>query len=291
MRIRFTKMQGLGNDFVVLDETRERLPLQACHYRFMADRHFGIGADQILTLRPSPASGIDFEYVIHNANGDEVAQCGNGARCLARFVYEQGLSRKPQIRVQTQNSVLQLSLQPDGQVTVDMGRPRFELADVGFDASGLVAKVAGDCSLWPLVDVGPHAQAPVWLALVSMGNPHAVQLVADVDAVAVPTVGAQIERHRRFVHRVNAGFMQVVDRSHIRLRVFERGVGETLACGSGACAAVVAGIRQGLLDQKVQVQTRGGALTIAWAGHTQPVQMTGPARTVFYGDIDLPENL
>jgi diaminopimelate epimerase len=164
---------------------------------------------------------------------------------------------------------------------------------VGFDASGLVAKAAGDRSLWPLPLAEGEAgvSAPVLLALVSMGNPHAVQLVADVDAVAVPTVGAQIERHRRFVHRVNAGFMQVVDRSHIRLRVFERGVGETLACGSGACAAVVAGVRQGLLDREVQVQTRGGALTIAWAGHAQPVQMTGPARTVFYGDIDLPENL
>lgn len=291
MRISFTKMQGAGNDFVVLDETRGRLGLSAAHYRFLADRHFGVGADQILTVRPSPAAGIDFEYVIHNADGAEVEQCGNGARCFARFVREQGLCEKDTIRVQTLGGVIEPQLMPDGRVRVNMGRPVFELAEIPFEAGSLQAQAAGAWQQWPL-RLGEGAQAStVLVALVSMGNPHAVQLVDDVDCAPVQAQGSLIEHHPSFPRRVNAGFMQIVDRGHIRLRVFERGVGETLACGSGACAAVVAGIRLGRLDDTVEVQARGGLLTIAWAGVGANVLMTGPATTVFHGEIDLSENL
>lgn len=291
MRIPFTKMQGAGNDFVVLDETRARYGLNAAQYRWLADRHFGVGADQILSVRPAPAPGLDFEYVIHNADGAEVEQCGNGARCFARFVRERGLSDKDTLRVQTRGGVIAPRLQPDGRVTVDMGAPRFEPARLPFDAAGLAPRPSGAWELWPL-DV---AGLTVPVALVSMGNPHAVQLVADVDAAPVAEQGPLIERHARFPQRVNAGFMQVLDRAHIRLRVHERGAGETLACGTGACAAVVAGIRLGLLDQRVDVHTRGGVLTIEWAGARgelgAPVLMTGPAVTVFQGDIELPETI
>jgi diaminopimelate epimerase len=290
-RIPFTKMQGAGNDFVVLDETRARLGLTAAHYRFLADRHFGIGADQILTVRPSPAPGIDFEYVIHNADGAEVEQCGNGARCFARFVRDRGLTDKDTIRVQTLGGVIAPQLTPDGQVTVDMGAPVFELAAIPFDATGLQPAPSGSWQIWPLALAGVASAATVWVAPVSMGNPHAVQVVDDVDTAPVLTHGPLIEHHPSFPRRVNAGFMQVLDRSHIRLRVFERGAGETLACGSGACAAVVAGIRLGLLNAVVAVQTRGGTLTISWAGGASSVMMTGPATSVFHGDIDLPEHL
>ena len=282
-------MQGAGNDFVVLDETRGRLGLTPAHYRFLGDRHFGVGADQILTVRPSPAEGIDFEYVIHNADGNEVEQCGNGARCFARFVHDRGLTTKEHLRVQTMMGVIEPRLNADGQVTVDMGAPVFALANVPFDASGLTLQPMGSWGNWPLAPVDIAPAAPLLVATVSMGNPHAVTLVDNVDTAAVATLGPAVQANPRFAQGVNVGFLQVVDRSHVRLRVFERGVGETLACGTGACAAVVSGIRLGLLDASVEVQTRGGVLTIAWAGGDAPVFMTGPATTVFHGDIDLPE--
>jgi len=285
MRIRFTKMQGAGNDFVVLDETRARLGLSTAQYRWLADRHFGVGADQILTVRPAPAPGIDFEYVIHNADGAEVEQCGNGARCFARFVRDQGLTVKDRIRVQTLGGVIEPRLTPDGRVTVDMGAPIFELERIPFDGAGLTPVADGAWQTWPLQLDG----ATVQVAVVSMGNPHAVQRVADVETAPVHTQGPLIERHARFPRRVNAGFLQVVDRTQVKLRVWERGAGETLACGTGACAAVVAGIRLGLLDARVDVQTRGGTLTIEWTGKSSAVLMTGPATTVFQGEIDLPE--
>ena len=287
MRIPFTKMQGAGNDFVVLDETRQRFGLSSAQYRWLADRHFGVGADQILSVRPSPAPGVDFEYVIHNADGAEVEQCGNGARCFARFVQERGLSPKTRLRVQTLAGVIEPNLQPDGRVTVDMGPPIFGLTDVPFDAAGLQPQSFGDWQQWPLDLSG----TPVLLAVLSMGNPHAVQLVDEVDTAPVAQQGPLIEHHARFTRRVNAGFLQVLDRRRVRLRVFERGAGETLACGSGACAAVVAGIRLGLLDRIVDVQTRGGLLSISWASDAANVLMTGPATTVFQGEIDIPELL
>ena len=286
MRIPFTKMQGAGNDFVVLDETQRCYGLSSAQYRWLADRHFGVGADQILSVRPSPAPGIDFEYLIHNADGQQVEQCGNGARCFARFVHDRGLSTKTRLRVQTLAGLIEPQLQPDGQVTVDMGRPVFNLADVPFDSAGLQPRDWGEWQQWPL-DLPDGAV--VWLAVLSMGNPHAVQLVTDVDAAPVALQGPSIENHQRFARRVNAGFLQVTDRNQVRLRVFERGAGETLACGSGACAAVVAGIRQGLLAHRVQVQTRGGELTIEWPGGQASVQMTGPAKPVFEGQVDLPD--
>ena len=289
MRIRFTKMQGAGNDFVVLDETRAPLGLDAAQYRFLADRHFGVGADQILSVRPSPSADIDFQYVIHNADGGEVEQCGNGARCFMRFVRERQLTAKDAVRVQTLSGVIEPRMGADGRVTVDMGAPIFETARVPFDTAGLDPQPEGGWHTWHLA-LDTHAgSAIVAVAVLSMGNPHAVQIVADVDAAAVAVQGPLIEHHPRFPQRVNAGFMQVVDRAHVRLRVFERGSGETLACGTGACAAVVAGIRLGLLDPRVDVQTRGGLLTIEWAGDGAPVLMTGPALTVFEGDIEVPD--
>lgn len=291
MHIPFTKMQGAGNDFVVLDETQARLGLSTAQYRLLADRHFGVGADQILTVRPSPAPGIDFEYVIHNADGAEVEQCGNGARCFARYVRDQGLIQQDAIRVQTQSGVIDLQLTPDGRVTVNMGAPVFELADIPFDPAGLQSQVLGLWQKWGLPHVDSAKCAINYVAVVSMGNPHAVQCVDDVDTAPVLLQGPLIEHHPSFPNRVNAGFMQVLDRGHIRLRVFERGAGETLACGTGACAAVVAGIRLGLLDECVNVQMRGGTLTISWAGLGAPVLMTGPATTVFHGEINLPDLL
>ena len=282
-------MQGAGNDFVVLDETRGRLGLTPAQYRWLADRHFGVGADQILLVRPSPRPGIDFEYAIHNADGAEVEQCGNGARCFARYVHDQGLTAKTTIRVQTLGGVIEPRLSADGRVTVDMGAPVFELARIPFDAAGLQPVARGAWQTWPLALADATPNATVLVAVVSMGNPHAVQLVADVDAAPVGEQGPLIEHHPRFARRVNAGFMQVLDRAQIRLRVYERGAGETLACGTGACAAVVAGIRLGLLDARVDVQTRGGVLTIEWAGAATSVLMTGPATTVFQGEIELPE--
>jgi diaminopimelate epimerase len=289
MRIRFTKMQGAGNDFVVLDETRERLNLTTAQYRFLADRHFGVGADQILTVRPSPGPGIDFEYVIHNANGGEVEHCGNGARCFVRYVRERGLTDKSTVKVQTVNNVLELHMLADGRVTVDMSHPVFGLAQVPFNPAGLVPQTSGSWQKWPIVHANAQEFATNYVAVLSMGNPHAVQVVDDVDTAPVATVGPLVEAHPAFPARVNAGFMQVVSRSHIRLRVYERGAGETLACGTGACAAVVAGIRLGLLDATVDVDTRGGRLTVTWQGEGHSVFMTGPATTVFNGEIDLPE--
>jgi len=288
MRIPFTKMQGAGNDFVVLDETRGLLGLRAAHYRFLGNRHFGVGADQILSVRPSPGPGIDFEYIIHNADGAEVEQCGNGARCFARFVRDKGLSHKDRLRVKTMKGVIEPELMPDGRVTVDMGAPVFEPAQLPFDVQGLAPQADGDWQSWPLA-LGDGAT--VWIAPISMGNPHAVQRVADVDTAPVETDGPKVQQHPRFVRHVNAGFMQIVSRNQIHLRVYERGVGETLACGSGACAAVVAGIRWGLLDARVDVHTRGGVLTIAWAGGDAPVWMTGPAVSVFTGEIEFPASL
>jgi diaminopimelate epimerase len=287
MRIRFTKMQGAGNDFVVLDETRSRLGLSREQYRRLADRHFGVGADQVLSVRPSPAPGIDFEYVIHNADGGEVEQCGNGARCFVRFVRDQGLTQSDQVKVQTLSGVIEPRLNPDGRVTVDMGPPVFHPQSIPFDAAGLSPHPDGGWEKWHLA-LGTHADSPiVAVAVLSMGNPHAVQEVDDVDRAPVDTQGPRVEHHPRFPNRVNAGFMQVLDRAHIRLRVWERGAGETLACGTGACAAVVAGIRLGRLDSRVDVETRGGVLTIEWAGDDSPVLMTGPAVTVFEGEIEI----
>jgi diaminopimelate epimerase len=295
MRIQFTKMQGAGNDFVVLDETRGRLGLSVAQYRFLGDRHFGVGADQILSVRPSPGPGIDFEYAIHNADGAEVEQCGNGARCFARYVRDSGLTNKDVLRVQTMKGVIEPRLTPDGRVTVDMGAPIFALEQIPFDATGLQPQPVNTWQKWPLalMDTTQAAIdliASVWVALVSMGNPHAVLVVDDVDTAPVSTLGPLVQQSPRFPQGVNVGFMQVLGRTAVRLRVFERGVGETLACGTGACAAVVAGIRLGLLDNAVDVHTRGGNLHIAWAGGAAPVMMTGPATTVFHGEIDLPDH-
>jgi diaminopimelate epimerase len=298
MRIPFTKMQGAGNDFVVLDETRGRLGLTTAHYRFLGDRHFGVGADQILTVRPSPGEGIDFEYIIHNADGNEVQQCGNGARCFARFVRDRGLSDKEVLRVKTMQGVIEPRLTADGRVTVNMGAPVFTPAALPFDDAGLTLQPMGSWGNWPLALVNTAQTASVLIATVSMGNPHAMLLVDDTEAAPVITLGPAVQASPRFAEGVNVGFMQVQSRSQVRLRVYERGVGETLACGSGACAAVVAGIRLGLLDASVEVHTHGGVLTIAWAGATSPggdawspVFMTGPATTVFQGEIDLPDSL
>jgi len=283
MRIPFTKMHGAGNDFVVLDATRGPLGLSPAHYRFLGDRHLGVGADQILTVGPSPQAGIDFEYSIHNADGNQVEQCGNGARCFARFVRDQGLSNKTRLRVKTMMGVID----PDGRVTVDMGPPSFDLQAIGFDTQGLQSHALGDWQYWRL---SVNDSDSVRIGAVSMGNPHAVQLVDDVDKAPVGTQGPLIQQHARFIHQVNTGFMQIVSRHEVRLRVYERGVGETLSCGSGACAAVVAGKRWGLLDAHVDVHTRGGVLTIAWAGADAPVLMTGPATTVYRGEIELPDH-
>ena len=296
MKVKFTKMQGAGNDFVVLDETRGLLGLTNAQYRFLADRHFGVGADQILSVRPAPSPDVDFEYVIHNADGGEVEHCGNGARCFVRFARERGLTNKTLLKVQTINRVLLLSMQADGRVTVDMGAPVFDLAQIPFDATGLVPESVNSWQKWALnmpTDQSIYARAaPVSIAVLSMGNPHAVQLVDDVDTALVLEMGPLVEGHARFAKRVNAGFMQIVSRSEIRLRVYERGAGETLACGTGACAAVVAGIRLGLLDAKADVQTRGGVLTIEWSGALDaPVLMTGAATTVFESEIEIPETL
>ncbi|MFC7409557.1 diaminopimelate epimerase [Hydrogenophaga atypica] len=297
MLIRFTKMQGAGNDFVVLDETQGRLGLSAAQYRFLADRHFGVGADQILTVRPAPMAGVDFEYVIHNADGGEVEHCGNGARCFVRFVRERGLTAKDVVRVKVHGGVIELRLNADGRVTVDMGAPVFDLPRVPFDAGQAYTESAPEDAsggnAWPLWTLPLPGHAAVPVAVLSMGNPHAVLRVDDVDQAPVLGLGPLIEAHPAFPRRVNAGFLQVLDRGHVKLRVFERGVGETLACGTGACAAVVAGIRQGWLDERVDVATRGGQLTIEWAGGAgqldAPVLMTGPATTVFQGEIDVPE--
>jgi diaminopimelate epimerase len=291
MKIAFTKMQGAGNDFVVLDETGGLLELSPAQIRFLADRHFGVGADQVLSVRAAPSSAVDFEYVIHNADGGEVEQCGNGARCFVRYVREHGLTHKDEVRVQTRSGVITPRMDADGRVTVDMGAPVFNAKLIPFDATGLVPHAENSWEKWNLA-LGTHAHdAILEVAILSMGNPHAVLFVPDVDAAPVAQQGPLIEHHPRFPNRVNAGFAQVLGRRELRLRVYERGAGETLACGTGACAAVVAGIRLGLLDADapVDVQTRGGTLTISWAGGMAPVFMTGPATTVFDGQIDVPD--
>jgi diaminopimelate epimerase len=283
MRLHFTKMHGAGNDFIVLDATRAPIDLTPEQYRALGDRRFGIGADQILIVERSDTPGVDFRYRIFNNTGDEVEHCGNGARCFVRYVRAKGMTDKDSIRVETMNNLLELRLQPDGRVTVDMNTPVFAHEQIPFDASGLVPKRVGGFEQWP-ISLGDY---DVDLAVVSMGNPHAVQVVSDVDSGVVATQGPMIEAHARFPRRVNAGFMQVLSRNHIKLRVHERGAGETLACGTGACAAVVSGIRLGLLDSRVDVDTRGGRLTIEWQGGDSHVLMTGPAQTVFEGDIEL----
>jgi diaminopimelate epimerase len=288
MRLKFTKMHGAGNDFVVLDATAAPLALSPAQLRHLGDRRFGVGADQILVVeRPTPDAGeaVDFRYRIFNgATGDEVEQCGNGSRCFVRYVHDHGLSQRNPLRVQTVNTQLELRAQPDGRVTVNMNQPVFDHARLPFDASALVPRLENGFELWPLA-LADGVSAEV--AVLSMGNPHAVQRVADVERAPVALLGPQVEAHARFARKVNAGFMQVKSRSEIALRVFERDAGETLACGTGACAAVVAGIRLGWLDDTVDVHTRGGVLTIAWAGLGEPVFMTGPAVTVFEGEIEL----
>ncbi|PKO72122.1 MAG: diaminopimelate epimerase [Betaproteobacteria bacterium HGW-Betaproteobacteria-14] len=276
MKIRFTKMHGLGNDFVVLDAVNQAISLTPQQARFLADRHFGVGCDQILVVEKSRLPEADFRYRIYNADGGEVEQCGNGARCFVRFVHDKGLTAKRAIRVETKGGLIEPRLEDDGNVSVDMGVPRFEPSRVPFVTEK-------DALVQPL----QVNDTTIDITALSMGNPHAVQVVPNVDAAPVAEQGRLIENHPRFPQRVNAGFMQVTDRHAIRLRVYERGAGETLACGTGACAAVVAGIARGLLDSPVQVTTRGGDLTIAWAGPGQPVRMTGPAVTVFEGEIEI----
>ncbi len=293
MKLKFTKMHGLGNDFVVLDGIAQRVELDQAALRHIADRHFGVGCDQILVVERPRAPGVDFRYRIFNADGGEVEQCGNGARCFVRFVRERGLTTKREIRVETLSGVIAPRLEDDGRVTVDMGEPAFEPARVPFDTTGLrplrdlpaaspLAAGARRLDIWPLDVYGRTAHVVV----VSMGNPHALQVVPDVDLAPVVTQGPLIEGHPRFPQRVNAGYLHVVDRNRIALRVYERGAGETLACGTGACAAAVAGIRLGLVESPVTVATRGGELTIAWTGADNPVFMTGPAETVFEGEIE-----
>ncbi len=293
MKLSFTKMHGAGNDFVVIDATRAPIELKPEQWRRLGDRRFGVGADQILLVEPGRAPGVDFSYRIFNNTGDEVEHCGNGARCFLRFVHERGLTNKRSVRVATMNNLLELQMQDDGRVTVDMNRPIFDLAQVPFDASGLVARREGDFDLWPLeLEVSGQAESStpksrIEVAVLSMGNPHAVQRVEDVETAPVLLWGPLIESHPRFARQVNAGFMQVLARDRIALRVYERGAGETLACGTGACAAVVAGIRLGWLDRRVDVQARGGLLSVEWPADSATVRMTGPAETVFEGEIEL----
>jgi diaminopimelate epimerase len=283
MKIKFTKMHGAGNDFVVIDAISQKIAFTPEQWKQIADRRFGVGADQMLVVEAARLPNVDFRYRIYNADGGEVEQCGNGARAFARFVNEKGLSDKRAIRVETLAGVIEPTLEADGGVTVDMGAPVLQPALVPFDAAGLAGASSGGDTLWPL-DINGKTTL---FSVVSMGNPHAVQIVDDTEQAPVAADGPVIEHHPRFPKRVNAGFMQIVDRRHIRLRVFERGAGETLACGTGACAAAVAGIRQGLLDSPVAVQTRGGVLVIAWDGDGQAVRMTGPAVTVFEGEIEI----
>jgi diaminopimelate epimerase len=278
MRLKFTKMQGLGNDFVMLDGIRQRIDLDRAQIVRLADRHFGVGCDQVLLVERPSRADVDFRYRIFNADGGEVEQCGNGARCFVHFVRDQGLTAKRKIRVETLSGVIEPTLEADGQVQVDMGVPRFESEAIPFIGDNEAPTQALDV-----------AGASVTISALSMGNPHAVQVVADVETAPVATQGPLIERHPRFPRGANADYMQVVDRANIRLRVWERGAGETLACGTGACAAVVAGIRRDLLDSTVRVRTRGGELTIRWDGAGEPVLMTGPAQAVFEGEWQVDE--
>lgn len=283
MRLKFTKMHGQGNDFVVIDGVRQAVSLTPERVRFLAERHFGIGCDQVLLVERAREAGNDFRYRIWNADGGEVEQCGNGARCFARFVRDQGLATKDEIRVETARGVIRPRLEPSGRITVDMGPPRFAPAEIPFDYPAEQPTY--------VLDIGAE---PVELSVLSMGNPHAVQVVDDIETAPVTAQGPLIEHHRAFPGRVNAGYLEVVARDHIRLRVWERGAGETLACGTGACAAVVAGIRRGLLDPEVRVTTRGGDLAINWQGGIAgmtlpppPVMMSGEAVRVYDGEIEL----
>lgn len=276
MTIEFTKMQGLGNDFVVIDAVRQRLALTPERARYLADRHRGIGCDQILVVESPDDASADFRFRIHNADGGEVEQCGNGARCFARFVRDKGLTDKTDIKVLTRGGPMRMHVASDGSVDVDMGVPEFEPQKVPFEAPERRPT-------YPLALNG----AEVDVSVLAIGNPHAVQEVDDVDTAPVAGQGPLIEGHPRFPRRVNAGFMQIIDRGRIRLRVYERGVGETLACGSGACAAAVAGIQLGKLDDRVQVEVQGGLLSVTWRGEGEPVWMSGPAETVFEGRIFL----
>jgi diaminopimelate epimerase len=276
MLIQFAKMHGLGNDFVVIDAVRQAVSLSPEQVRFLANRRFGVGCDQVLLVEPSASPEADFHYRIFNADGNEVEQCGNGARCFARFVREAGLTDKTEIRVETSGGLIVLHVQPDEQVTVDMGVPRLTPAEIPFQADAPAVSY--------LLDVDGEQYE---IGAVSMGNPHAVLLVDNVQTAPVPRLGPLIEAHPRFPRHVNVGFMQVVDPGHVRLRVYERGAGETLACGTGACAAVVSGHLRHLLDETVAVDLPGGRLMINWSGEGAPVLMTGPAVTVFKGSIDL----
>ncbi|MDR1274967.1 MAG: diaminopimelate epimerase [Candidatus Accumulibacter sp.] len=282
MKLKFSKMHGAGNDFVVFDGVRQKIAPTPELIRCIADRRFGIGCDQVLLVEKSGDASVDFRYRIFNADGGEVEQCGNGARCFARFVHEQGLTDKKEIRVETLKGVIRPRIEDDGNVTVDMGAPVFDPEKIPF----LGAARASTAGVVFRIDLGSET---VEAAVVSMGNPHAVLVVGDVDDAPVARIGPLVEAHPLFPRRVNAGFMQLVDPHSIRLRVFERGAGETLSCGTGACAAVVAGILRSAnarLESPVRVETRGGVLTIAWAGGDASVFMTGPAVTVFTGEIE-----
>lgn len=287
MKLAFTKMQGAGNDFVVIDATRSPIVLSKSQIQKLSDRRFGVGADQVLFVEPSNEAGIDFVYRIFNADGHEVEQCGNGARCFARFVKDRGLSNASTIVVRTKAGVIAPTLNADGSVTVDMGSPRFSLHEIGFDASGLPHQREGEADFWQL---SPPGQPSFWVTVVSMGNPHAVQWVGSVQTHPVQEVGAWCESHARFANRVNVGFVEQRSDTDIALRVYERGAGETLACGTGACAAVVAGIRRGVLrsGKPVAVNLPGGRLVIEWSGiEGDHVMMTGPAEPVYEGVIEL----
>ncbi|SMG35715.1 diaminopimelate epimerase [Paraburkholderia susongensis] len=285
MKLKFTKMHGAGNDFVVLDGYTEPVDLTTAQVRALANRHFGIGADQLLLVEKPTVEGVDFRYRIFNCDGGEVEHCGNGARCFVKFVRDRGLTDQRSVRVQVQKGTITLTMQDNGEVIVDMGAPVFDPERVPFATKGLQSRREGADTLWPL-DVNGATR---WISVVSMGNPHAVQVVGNAEAFPVLVEGPVIERHARFPQRVNAGFMQIVSRGEIRLRVYERGAGETLACGTGACAAVAAGIRRGLLDSPVLVHTHGGDLTITWDSSREgaPLLMAGPATTVFEGEIEL----
>ena len=287
MKLQFTKMHGAGNDFIVIDAINQDIDFTPAQWQRLADRRFGIGADQILVVEKPRLPGCDFRYRIYNNDGGEVEQCGNGARAFVKFVSEKGLSSKTSIRVETMAGIIAPRLELDGSITVDMGAPVLEPKLVPFDANGLDGVTQGNDTLWPLDLALPGNDTTVLVSVVSMGNPHAVQVVDDVDAQDLEQSGPRIEHHPRFPRRVNAGYLQVIDRHHMKLRVYERGAGETLACGTGACAAAVAGIMRGLLDSPVRISARGGELSIAWQGPGQPVLMTGPAVTVFEGTIEL----
>ncbi|AKH37529.1 MULTISPECIES: diaminopimelate epimerase [Nitrosomonas] len=278
MKIKFTKMHGLGNDFVVIDGINQAISLTPENIRWLADRHFGVGCDQVLLVEKA-TNNADFRYRIFNADGGEVEQCGNGARCFVRFVYDHSLTKKKEIRVETASGLIFPRLESDGEVTVNMGIPTFEPADIPF--------LAEKHDLTYTLDIN---NKQIEISVVSIGNPHAVQIVSDIEDAAVSTEGRLIESHPRFPQRVNAGFMQIIDPHHIKLRVYERGAGETLACGTGACAAVITGIARGLLASKVKVSTHGGNLWVQWEGKNQPVFMTGPAVTVFEGVTELSPN-